>query len=148
MKQGINNVGWNTQRVIVIETNSYKHNQEHFLLFQVDDFSAMQCVVLTSQRLVLLERISPFPPLHRPEWCFLLNLPSLSRRTLLVKRGINTRSKDRIYIQLIIFPRESKIVLIRHLMPAGVHILCIYTWEDFVSHLHSHLLVKGNWNLL
>ena len=82
------NLYQNTNTVIPILTSFYKHNQEHFLfLFQMDDFSAMQGVVLVSQRLVLLEEeeISCIPS-GRPEWGFLLNLPSPSRQTLLVKR--------------------------------------------------------------
>ena len=79
----------NTNTVIPIETNFYKQNQEHFLfLFQMDDFSTMQVVVLVSQRLLLLEQeeSSPCLPLRRAEWGFLLNFPSLSRQTMLVKK--------------------------------------------------------------
>ena len=50
----------NTNTVIPIESNFYKHNQEHFpFLFPMDEFSAMQGFVLVSQRLVLLEDESP-----------------------------------------------------------------------------------------
>ena len=72
-----------------IETIFQKHNQEHFLfLFQKDDFSAMQGAVLVYQGLVLLEEqdSSPCFPLRRAEWGFLLNPPSASRQTLMVKR--------------------------------------------------------------
>ena len=75
--------------VIPIETNFLKHIHEHFLfLFQMDNFSAMQGVVLVSQRLVLLleEESSPWLPLCREDCVFLLNLSSPSRQTLLVKR--------------------------------------------------------------
>ena len=82
------NLLWNTNTVIPIGTNFYKHNQEHFLfLFQLSDLSAMNGVALVSQRLVLLEASSPCLPLRRrAEWCFLLNLTSLSRQALFVKR--------------------------------------------------------------
>ena len=45
MKHVKYNLYQNSNTVIPIETNFYKHNQEHFLfLFQMDDFSAMQQV--------------------------------------------------------------------------------------------------------
>ena len=78
----------NTKTVISIEKYFYKHNQEHFLfLFQKNNFSAIQRVVLVSQRLVLLllEESSLCLPLRRGEWGFLLNLLTPSRQTLLVK---------------------------------------------------------------
>ena len=41
---------WKTRKLIRIETNFYKHNQEHFLfLFRMDNFAAMQGVVLLSE---------------------------------------------------------------------------------------------------
>ena len=52
----------------------------------MDDFPAMQVVVLVSQRLVLLKESSRCLPLRRAEWGFLLNLPSPSRQTLLLKK--------------------------------------------------------------
>ena len=58
-----------------------------FFLFQIDDFSAMQGVMLVSQRMVLLEENFLCPPIRRPEWDFPMNLPSPSRETLLVKEG-------------------------------------------------------------
>ena len=53
------------------------------------------------------------------------------------KRSINTLSKDSVYIQLILFAVDSAIVQIRRLITACVHILCTYTWEHFVPHLHT-----------
>ena len=47
---------------------------------------------------------------------------------------------------LIFFPVHFNIVQIRHLIPACNVILCTYTWEPFVPHLHTPLLVGGNWN--
>ena len=88
MKHVNYNLYQNTNEVLPIETNFYYYNQEHFLfLLQMDDFSAMQGVVLASRRLVLLEEESfPCFPLRRAEWGFLLNfLPSPNRQTLLVK---------------------------------------------------------------
>ena len=52
----------------------------------MDDFSAMQGVVLVSQRLVQLPESLFCPPLRRAEWGFLLNQPSPGRQTLLVTR--------------------------------------------------------------
>ena len=54
----------------------------------MDDFSAMQVIVLVSQKLLLLllEERSPCLPLRRAEWGFLLNLPSPSYQMLLVKK--------------------------------------------------------------
>ena len=78
----------NTNTVMPIETNFCQGNEEQFLfLFQMDNFSAMQGVVLVSQRLVLLEEeSSPCLPLCRAEWSFRLNLPSPSSQKLLVRR--------------------------------------------------------------
>ena len=57
------------------------------------------------------------------------------------KAGINARFKDSVYIQLVIFPVVVKIVQIRHLKPVGVHVLCTYISEHFVSYLRSLILV-------
>ena len=35
----------------------------------------------------------------------------------------------------------------QELIPACVHILCAYTFEHFVPHLHSSFLIGSNWNL-
>ena len=76
-----------------IQSNTYnfsKRNQEILLfLFQVDEFAAIQGVVLVSQRVLLLAESFLCPPFHRAEWGFLLNLPSLSRQTLLVNGTIH-----------------------------------------------------------
>ena len=75
--------------VIPFETNFNEHNQEYFIfLFQMDDFSVMQGVVVVSQRLVLflLEESSLCLPLRQADWGLLPNLPSPSRQTLLVKK--------------------------------------------------------------
>ena len=143
-----NNLFWNTNTVIPTETNFFERNQEHFLLlFQMDNFSAMQGVVLLSQRLVLLEESSPCLPFRWAEWGFLLHLPSLSRQSCWWKESINARSKKSVYIQLIIFPGEIDIVqMSRHLKPSCVHYLCTYTWKYLVPHFMCSLLVRGNWN--
>ena len=90
-----------TNTVTPIETIFYKHNEEHFLfLFQMDDFSTMQGVVLVSQRLVLLLLEESFLclPLRQAEWGFPLNLLSRSRQTLLVKREYQcSAEKHRLY---------------------------------------------------
>ena len=62
------------------------------------------------------------------------------------KGRVNSWYKDSVYIQLIINPIEFNIIQIRHLIPACVHILCTYTWEHIVPHLHSPFLVAGYWN--
>ena len=74
-----------TNTATAFKKNFYKHIQLRFLfLFQLDVFSAMQGVVLVSQRLMLLEESFP---LRRAEWGFLLNLlPYPSRQPLSVKR--------------------------------------------------------------
>ena len=139
----------NTNRVIPIETTFYKHNQENFwYLFQMEDFSTMQGVVLVSQGLVLLEEeIFLCLPLRRAEWGFLLNLHLQVVKRFWSKSIINSRSKNSVYIQLINFPVKSNIVHVRrHLIPACVHILCTYTWKYFVSQFRCSLLVGGNWN--
>ena len=59
------------------------------------------------------------------------------------KGGINTQPKNGVYIQLVIFPVEFEIVQIRHLIAAGVHILCTYSWRHFVSYLYGPFLVGG-----
>ena len=76
------------------ETNFFTHNQELLLLlFQMDDFSALQWVVLFSQRLVLSgedEERSTCLPLPRAEWGFLLNLlPSPSRQKAVGWKGVS-----------------------------------------------------------
>ena len=54
--------------VKLIETIFYKHCKEDFLLlFQTDDFLALQGVVLVPRRLVLLEESSRCPLRHRAE---------------------------------------------------------------------------------
>ena len=64
------------------------------------------------------------------------------------KGSINARSKNSVYIQLIIFPKEFNIVQIsRHLIPACVQFfLCTYAWKCFVPHLMCSLLAGGNWS--
>ena len=64
------------------------------------------------------------------------------------KGSINARSKDSLYIQLILFPLEFNIVQIsRHLIPACVQaFLCTYSWKYLVLHFMCSLLVGGNWN--
>ena len=101
-------------------------------------------VVLVSQSLLLLEESSCCPPFRRSEWGFPLNLTPPNLQSLLVKSGINTRFKDSVYIQVTFRPVNFKIVQIRHLILACVHILCTHTWEHFVSHFHSSSLVGGN----
>ena len=78
-------------------------------------FSAMQGVVLVSQRLVLLEECSPCPPHCRAEWISLLTRPSLSHQTLLRKRGYQSWCREGVYFQVIIFSISFKIVQIRQL---------------------------------
>ena len=82
------NLYQNTNTVIPFELNLYQHNQEYFIfLFQMDYFSAREGVELVSQRQVLFEEeSSPCLPFRWAEWGFMLNLPSPSRQTLLVKR--------------------------------------------------------------
>ena len=54
--------------VILVETDFKKHHQELFLfLLQMDEFSAMQEVVLVSQRPVWLVESSFCPPLCQAE---------------------------------------------------------------------------------
>ena len=53
------------------------------MLQETDDFSAVQLVVLASQRLVLLEESSPCLPFRQADWRFLLILPAPSCQTLL-----------------------------------------------------------------
>ena len=90
----------------------------------MDKISTMQGDLLVSQRLVLLlllEESSPCLPLPRAEWDFLLN-PHLQVVKLCRWKGsINARSKNSVYIQLIIFPVEFDIVQIsRHMITACV----------------------------
>ena len=40
-----------------------------------------------------------------------------------------------------IIPAEISIFKITRLIPAGVEVLCLYTWQHFVPHLHGHFLV-------
>ena len=70
-----------------IETNFYKHNQDHFLfLFQMDQFSAKQGVVSVSQRLVLLllEESSPCLPLRTSRMGFSAEPPPTSKSSNIV----------------------------------------------------------------
>ena len=56
----------------------------------MDAFSAMQGVMLVSQRLVWLEEeSSPCPRLRRADWGFLLNVLSSSQQMLLGKKVIS-----------------------------------------------------------
>ena len=61
------------------------------------------------------------------------------------KGVIHARSKNCVYMQLIISPVEFKIVHIRHLMPASIKILCTYTWSTslLISIVPSCLEVRG-----
>ena len=62
------------------------------------------------------------------------------------KKCIYGWSKNSLYNQPIILPVEFNVVQIRHLIPVCVHVLCAYTWMNFVPHLHSPFLVGNNWN--
>ena len=116
MKRVNNKLCRNTYTVKLKETNFDKHIQDWFLiLFQKDNFSVMQGVVLASQRLAILEESSHCRPVLRSEWGFLLNIASAVVKRCCWKRGINGRSKDSVYIELIIFPKEFNIVKLRHL---------------------------------
>ena len=70
----------NTNTVILIETNFYRHNQEHFLfLLQKHDFSATWEVPWVWQSRVFLEH-SPCLLLHPTQWGFqLIHRPSINR---------------------------------------------------------------------
>ena len=137
---------WNTNTVIPIETHFYKHNQEHFLFsFQMDDFSAIRWAVLVSQRLLLLkeEESSPCLPLGRAEWGFLMNLPSPSRQTLLVKIEYQSLvQKQRPHPADQFSNRSQHLQISRHLIPACVHaFLCTYNWKHFAPHFMCSSLV-------
>ena len=136
MKHVKYNLYQNTNTVVPIETNFFEHNQEHFLFFfRKDDFSAMQRVVLVSQRLVLLlEESSPCLPLRRAEWGFLLNLPSTGRQTLLVKREYQCPvSKQRLH-PVGHFPSRIQHRPDQQQTPDTrlCPILCTYAWNYFV----------------
>ena len=63
MKHGILIFYQNTNTKLPIETNFYKHKREYFeFLFQMDNFSATQGVLLVPRRPVLLEEISFHSP--------------------------------------------------------------------------------------
>ena len=66
----------NTYTVIIIETNSCKHNQEQLqILLQMLDVAATNWFSWDSQRLELWVVTSPCPPRNQIEWGFPLILP-------------------------------------------------------------------------
>ena len=91
------------------------------------------------------EESSPCPALRQSEsgfsrWTHLKIVESWRGK------GCNyPRSTDSVYIHLIVFPVEFTIFLVSFLIPAFVHILCAYTSEHFVLHLHSPFLVGSKW---
>ena len=114
-----------------IETNFFEHNKEHFLfLFQKDDFSAIQAVVLVSQRQLLLAEGFPCPLFCQADWIFLLNLASPSRQTLLMKKEYQCPVYKQRLHPVDYFTVEINIVQIsKNLIPACVHLFCTYTWK-------------------
>ena len=135
----------NKYTVLLIEKNFYSHNQYHFLfLFQRDNCSVMQDIVLVSQRVVLLKENSPCPPLVEQNEVFCWSYHLRVFKSCLGQMVISSWSEDRVYMQLINFEVELNIVQFKHLMTAWVHILCTYTWDHFVHQLHSLFLVRSN----
>ena len=85
-----NNLYQNTNTVLFIETNLYKHNKEHFLFwFQKGDFFVAWEVPWVWQTRVLIEQEENSPCLPpRPTQCgSQLILPSINRQMSLEKRG-------------------------------------------------------------
>ena len=48
-------------------------------------------------------------------------------------------------VQVRILLMKRNTLLIGHLIPACVHVLCAYTWKYFIAQLHSPLLVGDYW---
>ena len=74
-------------------------------------------------------------------FCWTSHLQVVKRRW---KGNINARSKNGIYIQVVVFPVDFDIIQIsgRHLIPVCLHILCTYTWKYFIPHFMCSLLVR------
>ena len=77
LKHGNYKLYQNTNTVILIETNFYRHNQEHFLfLFQMDDFSAaLEDPWVWQNRVLMEEEHSPCLRLRPTQWGFQLIPP-------------------------------------------------------------------------
>ena len=96
MKHVNYNLYQNTNTVILIETNFYKHKRVHFLiLLQKHDCSVTWEVRLDAQTRVLLEEHSPCLALHPTQGGFqLIHGPSINRQILLEKRGAYAWPED------------------------------------------------------
>ena len=88
----------------------------------MNDFLPRQEVVSVSQRLVLLEDLSPPPLLRRAESA---DTPFSTSSNAVRDKGIPIPGfEDSVEVQLIIFPVLFYIVQITQLMTACVHIFC------------------------
>ena len=118
-----------------------KNNEEQFFFyFHIDDFSTRHGAVSVSQKLLFLEESAP--PLCREQKHLLLILPSPSLSNAVgQKGGINSWSKNSVYVQLIIFSVEFNIIQIKHMIPAYVIVLCTHKRKCFIPHHHSPLLL-------
>ena len=138
----------NTNTVLLVGKKICNYIQEHFLfLFQTADFSAMREVVSVSRRLVLLEGSSPCPLQRWADWSFLLNHPTPSRQTSLVKTGYQCRfeiqrlhSTDHFSSRIQYLPDQTP----------GMRLLCPYLAHQHLSELVSLIftvpfLVGSNW---
>ena len=142
------NLYQNTNTVILIETNVYRHNQEHFLfLLQKPDLSAVWEVPWVWQtRALMEEENSPCLALHPTQWGFQLIHRSKNCQMLLAKMGCLCLVWTMLQVQLWFFPVELYVLEMGELIAASVQVLSSHTGEYFVSHLPSSLLVGSNWH--
>ena len=106
-------------------------------MFQMDDFSAMQGSWCSLKGWCCKRRVLIVLLFVRQNgvFCWTSHLQVVKRCWW--KLDINAPSKNSVYIQLISFTVYFKMVQIRHFITAGVHVLCNYSWQHFVSHLQS-----------
>ena len=150
-------IKWNTLVIIIIKTQTRYYLLKHFSISIITN-NFHSCSKWTNSQQCR------WPCWSLSDWCcccrrvFLFveqnGVVCWTSNLQVVKRcwwkgSINARSKNSVYIELIIFLVEFNIVQIssRHLISACVQaLLCTYAWKYFVPHFMCCLLVGGHWS--